>query len=94
MCVCKGVGMPRAPQRRDRKRIRGFQYGDRWRQVAAAYRATNPLCVSCLAVGVTQQTECVDHIVPHRGNMDLFWDSGNWQSLCNTCHDKKTKSGL
>ena len=26
-----------------------------------------------------------DHIVPHRGNLDLFWE-GELQSLCEPCH--------
>lgn len=29
----------------------------------------------------------VDHIVPHRGDMKLFWDRDNWQALCKACHD-------
>jgi 5-methylcytosine-specific restriction endonuclease McrA len=29
----------------------------------------------------------VDHIVPHRGDQGLFWDTSNWQSLCKKCHD-------
>jgi 5-methylcytosine-specific restriction protein A len=32
----------------------------------------------------------VDHIIPHKGDKDLFWDSNNWQPLCKTCHDEKT----
>lgn len=32
----------------------------------------------------------VDHIIPHRGDMKLFWDEDNWQSLCKHCHDVKT----
>ena len=32
----------------------------------------------------------VDHIVPHRGDRDLFWDRNNWQALCHSCHSKKT----
>jgi 5-methylcytosine-specific restriction protein A len=33
----------------------------------------------------------VDHIIPHQGDMTLFWDAdSNWQSLCKTCHDRKT----
>ena len=32
----------------------------------------------------------VDHIRPHRGDPVLFWDEKNWQSLCKSCHDKKT----
>lgn len=39
----------------------------------------------------------VDHIIPHRGNEELFWDEDNWQGLCKRCHDRKTwreKRGL
>ena len=32
----------------------------------------------------------VDHIIPHRGDMQLFWDVANWQGLCKSCHSKKT----
>lgn len=28
-----------------------------------------------------------DHIKPHRGNVHLFWDETNLQTLCKTCHD-------
>ena len=28
----------------------------------------------------------VDHSVPHRGDMMLFWDKALWQSLCSTHH--------
>lgn len=29
----------------------------------------------------------VDHVIPHRGDQQLFWDKSNWQSLCKHCHD-------
>jgi 5-methylcytosine-specific restriction protein A len=32
----------------------------------------------------------VDHIRPHRGNRDLFWDMTNWQAMSKVCHDRKT----
>ena len=32
----------------------------------------------------------VDHIKPHHGDQRLFWDVGNWQSLCKAHHDSKT----
>lgn len=32
----------------------------------------------------------VDHVIPHRGDKALFWDSDNWQPLCKPCHDRKT----
>ncbi len=30
--------------------------------------------------------QVVDHRIPHRGDMALFWDRNNWQSLCSTHH--------
>jgi HNH endonuclease len=41
-------------------------------------------------VGRLTPGTCVDHIVPHRGDMTLFWDPTNWQTLCDSCHGKKT----
>lgn len=32
----------------------------------------------------------VDHKIPHRGDMKLFWDRDNWQSMAKACHDIKT----
>ena len=32
----------------------------------------------------------VDHIQPHRGNWTRFIDRDNLQSLCKSCHDRKT----
>ena len=32
----------------------------------------------------------VDHITPHRGDRQLFWDESNWQPLCHRHHSMKT----
>ncbi|MCR8827199.1 HNH endonuclease [Photobacterium sp. TY 1-4] len=32
----------------------------------------------------------VDHITPHKGDRRLFFDQSNWQSLCKSCHSRKT----
>lgn len=32
----------------------------------------------------------VDHIVPHKGNPELFWGAWNWQPLTKQLHDRKT----
>lgn len=66
----------------------------RWRRMAKRHKAENPLCVQCLANGKIQPVEETDHIIPHRGNERLRYDWDNLQSLCRSCHDKKTKSGL
>lgn len=57
----------------------------RWRRASQLYRASHPLCVAC-----GQLAGLVDHVAPHRGCAALFWDAGNWQSLCWSCHNAKT----
>jgi 5-methylcytosine-specific restriction endonuclease McrA len=34
----------------------------------------------------------VDHIRPHRGDPDLFWDQRNWQRLHRTCHSSRKQA--
>jgi 5-methylcytosine-specific restriction endonuclease McrA len=41
-------------------------------------------------MGTIRAAKVVDHIKPHKGDHDLFWDEVNWQSLCEPCHNKKT----
>ena len=67
-------------------------YGHEWRQARETYLDENPLCVRCEAKGKVKAAYCVDHIIPHKLNMELFWDSkSNWQSLCESCHNQKTR---
>ena len=33
----------------------------------------------------------VDHVIPFRGDMSLFWDESNWQALCHRHHSMKTR---
>lgn len=68
-------------------------YNKRWYKARTSFLKRNPLCVFCLIKGFTRAAEVVDHIIPHRGNKELFWDRENWQALCKRCHDKKTAKG-
>lgn len=63
-------------------------YDARWQRTSTAWRKQpeNALCVCCRANGVVKLAELVDHIVPHKGDLELFWDQANWQSLCDRCH--------
>ena len=63
-------------------------YDARWQRASAAWRKQpeNVLCVCCKANGVVKVAELVDHIIPHKGDLGRFWDQGNWQSLCDRCH--------
>jgi len=59
-------------------------YGSEWHRERRRYLLANPLC-KCGA-----RATVVDHIIPHNGDIVLFWDRTNWQSLCTRCHDSKT----
>ena len=65
-------------------------YTHRWRKASKAYLARNPLCVKCQEFGNVTPATVTDHIVPHKGDADLFWNPGNWQALCKRCHNIKT----
>ena len=73
--------------------VRG--YDARWVAAKNAYLRRNPLCVICKSAGTMTYAICVDHIIPHNGDMKLFWDiKNNWQSLCRHCHSQKTMKDL
>ena len=65
-------------------------YDARWQRESRRYLRLHPLCVQCLEHGRTEPSTVVDHIIPHRGDKQLFWDETNWQALCKTDHDRKT----
>jgi 5-methylcytosine-specific restriction protein A len=75
--------------------IPGVNYGRRWQRARQKFLTEHPYCRECPADSYTFATE-VDHIVPHEGDYERFWDQLNWQGLCGTCHRKKTatESGL
>ena len=57
----------------------------RWRRMRREFLNENPRCAMCGGAA-----KVVDHIIPHRGDEALFWDEGNWQPLCMSCHSAKT----
>jgi 5-methylcytosine-specific restriction protein A len=65
-------------------------YGFRWQQAAKAFLRQHPICRSCQGQGRLNAATEVDHIQPHRGDQELFWNQANWQALCKACHAKKT----
>ena len=59
----------------------------RWRRIRKRQLELEPLCRFCLAQGLPVPATTVDHIEPHRGDLDAFW-RGKLQSLCSSCHSK------
>ena len=89
--------MAREPQRS--ASARGYTY--RWAQASKRFRSRYPLCGMRPGGVPPVMSRChdqrrltvaalVDHVVPHRGDQVLFWDEGNWQSMCHPCHNWKT----
>lgn len=64
---------------------RGYNY--EWQQARLVFLNDNPLCKYCESEGRVTAAAIVDHVIAHRGDMALFWDRTNWQSLCKPCHD-------
>jgi 5-methylcytosine-specific restriction protein A len=49
----------------------------------------------CFDQGIATQAVQIDHVIPHKGNRQLMWDSeANWQSLCDSCGKAKSAMGL
>jgi len=57
----------------------------RWKNARKKFMARYPTCVDCGRPG-----RQVDHKIPHRGNLTLFWDVRNWETRCWSCHSRKT----
>lgn len=59
----------------------------RWLKLRLVHLSSEPLCRMCKDEGrITPATVC-DHVVPHKGNLALFY-GGPFQSLCKPCHDR------
>jgi 5-methylcytosine-specific restriction protein A len=61
------------------------------RDVGIAYQQdAEAIGAQCIAAGVgLPYARIVDHVIAHRGDMTLFWDSTNWQSLCFNHHSSE-----
>ena len=74
-----------------RQRIDNARQGDNfynkaaWKRLRTYQLHSEPFCAVCSSPGNT-----IDHIIPHRGDANLFFDSSNLQTLCKRCHDSET----
>lgn len=78
-------------------------YNGKWRSLRQRWLGDRPFCGDRCSGRSGQHSLCastdsetlgtvVDHIVPHRGNQVLMWDENNLQTLCLTCHNRKSAS--
>lgn len=96
MAVAGGRCHKHAGEIKQRDRDRGSAakrgYGHKWRIARDQYLSANPLCVECKRLDLLTASTEVDHVIPHRGDLGLFWRRSNWQALCKPCHSRKTAS--
>lgn len=86
------AGAPtRQEQKRQADRWRGSAsergYNHRWSKASKTHLSRNPLCIGCLALDRVEPATLVDHVDPHHGDPDKFWDTSMWQSACKWHHD-------
>lgn len=88
---CTAERKHRADERRGTAQQRGYDAA--WRNAVRLWRAADPernLCVECRKNGALRHGAITDHIVPHKGDRELFWSTANWQALCVHHHAVKT----
>ncbi len=61
----------------------------RWARLRQIILVRDPFCGLCHIAPSTD----VDHIEPHKGNRERFWDEANLWGLCHRCHSRKTQEG-
>ena len=79
--VFRSIPAAARPQSSDRG------YDKRWARASAQFRRDNPLCVGCRAIGRLEAATVTDHIVPHRGDAEIFWQAQWWQPSCDWHHN-------
>lgn len=97
-CPALVRGRPRCVQHtRQKEQERGTAhargYDSRWRKARHTYLLSHPLCVMCGDEGRVTPADVVDHVVDHKGDQRLFWDTGNWRALCKPHHDRRVDAG-
>ena len=75
---------------RENRPYKKLYNSSRWQRLRKQFLMRHPLCVECKKRDRVTPATVVDHVIPHKGNEELFWNQENWQALCKSCHDRKT----
>jgi 5-methylcytosine-specific restriction endonuclease McrA len=75
----------RHDEQRPTGRRRG--YDRKWEKARADFLVDHPFCRVC-----GKPATVIDHIIPHKGDMRIFWDRKNWQPLCAHHHNSAKQS--
>ena len=64
-----------------------------WGRLRLDVLREQPFCVACRAEGRHTVATEIDHIRPHRGDRQWFWNRQNLQGLCASHHSAKSARG-
>jgi len=68
-------------------------YGSgRWKRLRKLHLSRRPFCQCPHHDGQRIPANVVDHIQAHKGDVKLFWNTKNLQSMTKQCHDKFKQS--
>lgn len=88
--ACQATAPPPDPHEARRPSAAKRGYGRKWQAASKRHLQREPLCRICKQRGEIAAAVAVDHIDPHKADWSTFWNRDNWQSLCETCHNRKT----
>lgn len=72
--------------------VRKWYNSARWGRLRRNQLSKEPLCMCPHCKGSALPANVVDHVIAHRGNSRLFFDSKNLQSMNKECHDRYKQS--
>ena len=86
----------RASDRSDEAKSWHWMYlTDKWtKELRPGQLLREPFCRECARYGSRVWATDVDHVVDHKGDWSVFCDPGNLESLCHSCHSRKTAREL
>jgi 5-methylcytosine-specific restriction endonuclease McrA len=71
--------------------LQKFYDSSAWRALRKLKLQRNPMCEICFAYGRLTEATIVDHIVAVRDSYEGRLDIENLQSVCLSCHSRKTR---
>lgn len=92
---CAAHQPPKEDRRSAEAQAWRWMYGrDEWKLLRGNQLLEEPFCRECARNGVRRYATDVDHIRDHKGDWAVFTDPKNLESLCHSCHSRKTAREL
>ena len=92
---CAAHQPPKEDRRSAEAQAWHWMYGtEDWKRLRGDQLLREPFCRECGRRGFRRRATDVDHIRDHKGDWAVFTDAANLESLCHSCHSRKTAREL